>query len=75
LRHFLALGEALVDFQRAHMAKENSQLFPAAESALSEEVMEKMAEDMSRMATFGADNSEEARLREIAQRLWLKYQD
>lgn len=72
-RHWLAVAREFIAFLRAHAAREEQLLFPAAAERLSESERETLANDFARFDAQRMGDAAPARLRELASDLVRRY--
>jgi len=73
LRHLVSVGRTFIEFQRAHMAKEDAELLPDLRNGLPEAVEKEMAKRLTRFDEVWADSGESAWLRGLGQDLVDRY--
>jgi len=69
--HFLGIANEFISFQRSHMRFENTDVFPRAESVLSEEARMRLSRDVQRFDE--AVQSRNDHLSELAENLMRRY--
>ena len=72
-RHLVSVARTFIEFQRAHMAKEDTELLPAVREKLPSEAQQEIGKRLKRFDQVWAESGESAWLRGLAQDLVERY--
>ncbi len=73
LRHLVSVARTFIEFQRAHMAREDAELLPVLRDRLPEAVEQELVKRLKRFDEVWADSGESAWLRGLGQDLVERY--